>query len=511
MPIYEYPGVYTREIDLSYMTSLLSDTTAAAVGELPKGPLGPQYYSDDQTFINACGPSNPRQSLFFNCVLEHLKGGAPVWVNRVVNGAKYPIIKVTATGTLAASDDLADPTAYEFDDELFIIYPVGPGTGYNDLVVQIDTTDLTDGLFYLNVFNSGNMNVPLSSNLCSLKYKKSAGGVQLQLEEVINEGKNRYIKVIKNPALDDDETYPATSKVQLQFTGGDDGAAVGDSQLVNGWDVFRDTRKYEFIRTINAGYTSQAVQQKMANLALERGDHLAILDVPQDKCAPTDAVGFRGTTNIYNSFCAMYAPWIQVFDPDNNMSIKIPPSGNQSAVFTFNDATAEPWYAAAGVTRGKMTTAEDLSYQYQNNEIAMCYKKGINCIVNLPNHGIVTWGQRTMLGDDSLLRDINVRMLLIVLRKSMTPSMYRYVFEFNDATTRRRIKTQLEQLLETVKTRRGVYDYKVQCDEQNNTPAVIRDHILKVDVFIQPTIAAEFVELNCIITNVGASFEEAVV
>jgi phage tail sheath protein FI len=139
----------------------------------------------------------------------------------------------------------------------------------------------------------------------------------------------------------------------------------------------------------------------------------------------------------------------------------------------------------------------------------MLYKDGINPIVSFAGQGKVVWGQKTMLDKSSAFNRVNVRRLFIVLEKAISTASKYFLFEPNDEITRSQLTSMIDPFLRDVQARRGVYDYKVICDETNNTPERIDRNELWATILIKPTRVAEFIVLQFVALKTGASFEES--
>jgi phage tail sheath protein FI len=186
----------------------------------------------------------------------------------------------------------------------------------------------------------------------------------------------------------------------------------------------------------------------------------------------------------------------------------VPPSGHVSAVFSRTSRVAEQWYPPAGLNRGHLNTALEVEYSPSKGEQDLLYGSGnaVNPIVNFPKDGITIWGQRTLQRRQSALDRVSVRMLLIFLKKNLTQLLRNFLFEPNDSDPLVPGHQQTEPFLADVQARRGLTGFKVVCDATNNTPERIDRNELWVSVFIKPTRAVEFVVLNMVVLQTGASF-----
>jgi phage tail sheath protein FI len=195
-------------------------------------------------------------------------------------------------------------------------------------------------------------------------------------------------------------------------------------------------------------------------------------------------------------------------NPSNNLPVWVPPSVVVPGVLAYNDSVAAPWYAPAGLTRGGLT---NVTQTYINLSQAMrdtLYEARINPIASFPNEGVVVWGQKTLQGNKSALDRVNVRRLLITVKKYIASATRYLVFEQNVSATRQRFVSIVNPYLDQVKSNQGLYAFRVVMDESNNTPDLIDQNILYGQLFLQPTRTAEFIILDFNIQPTGAEFPQ---
>ena len=186
----------------------------------------------------------------------------------------------------------------------------------------------------------------------------------------------------------------------------------------------------------------------------------------------------------------------------------VPCNGDVAGVCASTDNIADPWFSPAGFNRGAIKNAVKLSYSPNKSDRDTLYKAGVNPIVGFPGSGIVLFGDKTLLEKPSAFDRINVRRLFIVLEKAISRAAKFQLFEFNDAFTRAQFKNLVEPFLRDVQGRRGIYDFRVICDETNNTTQVVDGNQFVADIFIQPAKSINFIQLNFIATRTGIAFEE---
>jgi len=265
---------------------------------------------------------------------------------------------------------------------------------------------------------------------------------------------------------------------------------------------------------LTPGFSSGAVIAQCLQMCESRGDVLYLVDPPFG-LRPQQVVDWHNgmltsdmTAAINSSYGALYWGWLQIYDQFNNIYVWVPPSGSIAGVFSYTATVAEQWYAPAGLNRGVITLALDVEYSPSQGERDLLYGSGnaVNPIVNFPKFGITVWGQRTLQREQTALDRVNVRMLLIYIKKNLIQLLKQYIFEPNDVTLWAQVVATINPFLSDIMARRGLTGFNVICDASNNTPERIDENELWVSVFLKPTRAVEFIVLNLVIMQTGASF-----
>lgn len=537
MSIFLSPGVYVQEKDISDVAPRVTTSSAALVGYSAKGNVDNiLLITDNQQFIDEYGEPDPSSGHYFHyAALAYLARGNELYCLRVENGALYGGINVMHSTSLevnaafsagVSAAAFAAPSGLD-SDVAFQIFGANPGV-WNDKIA-ITITDVKDGTdlvptdqytFVINVLfqDEDGLYSTVESWKVSRKTKRDGYGKQLNLEEKIN-GISKYI-VVKDSALAD-TVVPKEQTTNLAVAEGSDGSDISSSELVLGWDEFSNPDDVDIRLLINGGEANVTVQTKIKEVAEGRFDCLAILDMPYASTnTVTDMLTFRNTTQNFNSsYCALYSPWLKIYDPYNDLLIDVPPSGHVTAQMAYNDYVGNPWDAPAGFTRGILDVLEIKKLDgkpFTLGERNVLYPAQINPLQMFRGEGNVIWGQKTEQTKSSALSRVNVRRLLIVIEKTLAITLRQFTFEPNNALTRFRIESTLNEYLDKLSSQ-GAFQleggdpgYHVVCDETNNTPAVIDDFQLNVDVFVKPVRSAEFIQLRIIPTDTGASFQELV-
>ena len=186
----------------------------------------------------------------------------------------------------------------------------------------------------------------------------------------------------------------------------------------------------------------------------------------------------------------------------------IPLNGDIAGITARSDSLKDPWFSPAGFTRGQIKNLVKLAFSPGKTERDLLYKNDVNPIVTFPGQGTVLYGDKTLLGRASAFDRINVRRLFIVLEKAIATASNSTLFEFNDDFTRSQFVNLVEPYLRDVQGRRGIFDFRVVCDETNNTAEVIDSNRFVGDIYIKPAKSINFIQLNFVAVRSGVEFNE---
>jgi len=214
--------------------------------------------------------------------------------------------------------------------------------------------------------------------------------------------------------------------------------------------------------------------------------------------------------NANSSYACAFGNWVKTFDGTLNRGIWAPFSGFAASLMANTDANFQPWYAPAGFTRGVLSNVSDIAVYPKLKERDQLYKINQNPVANFPNDGFVVFGQKTLQRKPSAFDRINVRRLFLYLEKATRATVKYFVFEPNTLFTRTQVVNVLTPIFENAKNTDGMYDYLIVCDERNNTPDVIDQNEMVIDIYIKPVRAAEFILVNFYATRTGQDFNELV-
>ena len=255
------------------------------------------------------------------------------------------------------------------------------------------------------------------------------------------------------------------------------------------------------IHSIHSSVTNHAIDK-----VEDRADCFFILDGSQYGRTIQGAI--NDVKTLDSNYIATYYPWIKVLDEVKNKPTWVPPSVVLPGVYANNDRIGQEWFAPAGLNRGGLTEVLEAQTRLTNLERDDLYENRINPIATFPGQGVVVFGQKTLQGKPSALDRINVRRLLINLRKFIASTSNFLVFEQNNAALRQRFLNLVNPYMEEVQANAGLTAFRVVMDESNNTPDVVDRNQLVGQIFIQPTRTAEFIVLDFAVQPTGATFPE---
>ena len=242
------------------------------------------------------------------------------------------------------------------------------------------------------------------------------------------------------------------------------------------------------------------------DLVEDRGDAIYIADLTSYGATVSAATGANGAQGLNSSFAAAYWPWVKVQAQGIGRQVWAPASSVMGGVLAFNDAVAAEWFAPAGLVRGGIPGVIRAERKLSRTDRDTLYQGKVNPLATFPGSGVVAYGQKTLQTKASALDRVNVRRLLITLKRFIGAQANNLVFEQNTIATRNRFLSIVNPYLENVIQRQGLYAFRVTMDDTNNTADVIDRNQLVGQIFIQPTKTAEFIVLDFIVEPTGAAF-----
>jgi len=338
------------------------------------------------------------------------------------------------------------------------------------------------------------------------------------------------------------------NKFTMPFVGGFDGVDIVESDpFANRAIGSSETTSYEYHtirRAIDTcadpetlvtdivaipGVTKEALTTHLINTCESRADALAVIDlpdvyVPEHESYEASAVARLGSVDsvvttlqgraINSSYAATYFPWVQIRDTISNRNLFVPPSVVALGAMSYGQRTQELWFAPAGFTRGGLSEGRgglpviSVSQRLNADERDTLYEANINPIASFPAEGIVIFGQKTLQITPSALDRINVRRLVIFLKRQISIIASTILFDQNVSVTWNRFKSQASTFLDSVKSRLGITEYRLILDETTTTPDLVDRNIVYAKIFIKPARAIEYIAIDFVIAGSGASFND---
>ena len=317
------------------------------------------------------------------------------------------------------------------------------------------------------------------------------------------------------------EDFKATSKTdqsEWDFDGGITSASLGTDDILRGFDKFEDKEAIEvdfLIAPQQIGDTAQAtvVNDLVATAGSLRKDCVVVASPSRNAVVVTGTNSAVLTCNnayTKSSYLVQDNNYLKVFDKYNDQYIKIPAASSTAGLMAATDLVAAPWFSPAGSRRGRYLGITDIILSPSKAERDALYKAGVNPIANLPGQGIMLFGDKTNMSRPSAFDRINVRRLFLAIERAIAIAGRGVMFEFNDEFTRAEFVNIVEPFLREIKGRRGITDFRVVCDQTNNTPAVVDRNEFIASIFIKPARSINYVTLNFVAVRTGVEFEEVV-
>ena len=312
-------------------------------------------------------------------------------------------------------------------------------------------------------------------------------------------------------------TYDAANGMRnpsyASLGGGADGTITA-ANIITAYNFYANPDSID-VSLVVSGTGDATVATSLISLAETRKDCMVFLS--PTKASVVDNSGSESSAVITyrdsltsSSYAVLDCGYKYQFDKYNDVYRYVPLNGDIAGICARTDLERDPWFSPGGLNRGIVKNVIKLAWNPTKAERDNLYVKGINPVVTFPGEGTVLFGDKTLLSRPSVFDRINVRRLFIVLEKSVARAARSSMFEFNDQFTRAQFVNLVEPFLRDVQGRRGITDFRVVCDESNNTPNVIDNNQFVGDIYIKPARSINFIQLNFVAVRTGVSFEEIV-
>lgn len=373
-------------------------------------------------------------------------------------------------------------------------------------------------------------------NLSILKGAKNTEGSSIYAKDVINATSQyawliNFNSVLESAGAGDTVTSGSSYLLSdsadrvatdISFSNGVNSGTLKIGAHLTGNDLFEDRDQVEVDFLIAPNFATATDQRTVVNDLVATAQQLrkdcmvvsspnrdAILSTSNDATRVTNTVTtVSGFTK--SSYLVVDNNFVKVYDKYNDKYVDIAAASTVAGIMAATDYNRAPWFSPAGTRRGQLLGITSIAYSPTKGQRDTLYKAGVNPIANIPGQGVLLFGDKTFLGRVSAFDRINVRRLFLVLERAIGRAAEQVMFEFNDEFTRAEFVNIIEPVLREVKGRRGISDFRVVCDETNNTGAVIDRNEFIANIFIKPARSINYVSLNFVAVRTGVDFEEVV-
>jgi phage tail sheath protein FI len=554
------PGVNVSEIDLTTVVPSVSTSTGAIAGAFQWGPIDllRQISSEDQ-LVEVYGKPDSTTALTFFTAANFLAYSNSMFVSRadaetlnsalalnVASGSFAANVKVKSedhyfsTFFTAANSNIlfaarypgslgnslkvavcANANATAFSSWAYAPYfDAAPGT--STFVAANHKSDANDEMHIAIVDEDGlfsgtpNTVIERFANVSKATNAKGESGESLYYRDVLYVN-SRYVYAMGpnnstwGVAANATHAFAGENLDGVSFIRGTD-AAPTDGNVQTAYAQFASTDNVDIslVMTANA---SAVLAANVISLAVGREDCVAfvspLLANVQAADPVSSIVNYRNSLTS-TSYAVMDSAWKYQYDKYNDLYRWIPANGDVAGLCARTDQDRDPWFSPAGFNRGQLKNVIKLAFNPNQAQRDTLYKAGVNPIVAFPGEGTVLFGDKTLQAKPSAFDRINVRRLFIVLEKAIARAARASLFEFNDEFTRAQFVNLVEPFLRLVQGRRGIYDFRVVCDDTNNTPEVIDRNEFIGDIYIKPAKSINFIQLNFVAVRTGVAFDEIV-
>ena len=362
---------------------------------------------------------------------------------------------------------------------------------------------------------------------------KDDSGNSLYYKNVLA-SKSKYIRWMSHPTANAGASYAnatstwgntssgisftrLTSNVTISFgataAAGADGTLVA-ANTIAAYNSFSSAESTD-ISLVVTGPNANTISSSLITLAETRKDCIVFFspaksDVVDNAGSEAAACVTQAASIGSSSYAFMDCGWKYQYDKYNDVYRWVPLNGDIAGLCAKTDIEKDPWFSPGGLNRGQIRNVVKLAWNPTKTERDTLYVKGVNPVVTFQGEGTVLFGDKTLLSKPSAFDRINVRRLFIVLEKSIARAARFSMFEFNDQFTRAQFIALVEPYLRDVQGRRGITDFRVICDETNNTGEIMDRNEFIGDIYIKPARSINFIQLNFVAVRTGVSFEEVV-
>ena len=566
----ESPGIVVKEFDLSGVVPAVTTSTGAIVGNFNWGPVEqPVLVGNEAELVSNFGsPSLTAESdnsIDFLSAAMFLKYSTSLYVCRAVNTDTFNAVDSVSSSVLVKNlNDWTNQASGLASNRTFVAKY--PGRVGNSLRVDVCPANTADSAFDTWAFKSYFDVAPGTSSYVQSRSTdgasardevhvavidsdglfsgtpgtvletfgflsvatdaKTTDGSTNYVRDVIN-NRSSYVWCAKSGVADSEAALNFTklgspALVTKRLNGGTQSPTLDAGDFATGFDQFEDADAIQVDFLIAPGFASSSDQVTVVNdltstASTVRKDCVVVTSPYRD-----GVVGITNSTTITSnittwanslnssSYLIVDNNYLKVYNKYKDKYVFIPAAAATAGIMAATDNVSAPWYSPAGTRRGQYFGVTSLSWSPSKAQRDTLYKVGVNPIVNLPGQGLLLYGDKTKLGRPSAFDRINVRRLFLAIERAIKAAAQNVMFEFNDEFTRAEFVNIVEPFLREIKGRRGITDFRVVCDETNNTANIVDNNQFVASIFIQPARSINYVTLNFVAVRTGVDFDEVV-
>ncbi|REK60968.1 MAG: hypothetical protein DWQ49_04935 [Bacteroidetes bacterium] len=565
------PAVVIKEVDASASINTAATTIGASVGNFRWGPMDtPVTVANETELAETFGTPDDTHSVDFHTAAYYLKYADNLKMVRVQGddhrNAYDSDANAGASDTLIknADDWEAGQAGHDSDKHTFIAR--WAGTAGNTLKIEVCPADANDSAFDGWAYKANFDAAPGTSSYASdrnatrdevhvavidVNGEFATRGTVLEKFQFVSVGKgakntdgstNYILDVINNgseyvwmagfgdaskfdaqagDAIDSGVDYSRNTITSITLKNGRDVAAPTVGNYQGAFDELEDEVTVDadvvFVPSMSTSTDAKTLVNDVVATAKDRKDIIVAASPSRASIVGVNSAATMNSNVIteaagytYSNYLVADNNFLKVYDKYNDKYIQIPACSSTAGIMTATATNAAPWVSPAGGRRGNYLGITSVAYSPTKAQRDALYKVGINPVANIPGQGVILYGDKTHITRQSAFSRINVRRLFTTLEKAIGEFAKQSLFELNDEFTRAEFVNNVEPLLREVQGRRGITDFRVVCDETNNTASVVDRNEFVASIFIKPARSINFITLNFVATRSGATFEEVV-
>ena len=521
----ESPAIVVKEVDLTGGVPNVQSTTGAFAGEFRWGPAEvATLVSTETQLAETFGAPSDRYAVDFLSAAYFLKYANALQTVRVVDAAALNACDSSAAATQIKTSDAWDNGTFSTGN----IFAKWPGEFGNSL--QVVWSDATNWATWSSTYADQFDGAPTGEEHHVLILDEDGvitgtAGTVLERFPYVSatssaanaDGSSNYMKDVINRQSEYIWMNNVVDSTGSHSLAGGVNSSATTANYLTGFDAFedKDTLQVDFLiapQADSGGTQATLVNDLIATAGTTRKDCVVVTSPAVDTVVGiadpvTDTVTDAGNLTS-SSYLFIDNNYLKVYDKYNDKYVNIPAASSTAGIMAASDANAAPWFSPAGSRRGAYVGVTSLAYTPTKAQRDTLYKAGINPVANLPGQGVLLYGDKTHLNRPSAFDRINVRRLFNVIERAIGTAARNTLFELNDEFTRAEFVNIVEPFLREIKGRRGITDFRVVCDETNNTPSIIDRNEFIANIFIKPARSINYITLNFVAVRSGVDFEE---